>query len=116
MYSYYRAESSSIDEYWPSSVSCEHRRRVGNDFHAPKDALARDRDSDRTVTRSVACNKTADRCEPVSSIHVIRSSGRSKLPSRVRGVEQLIRVQPGVRDRDDESVPLGRVCERLAYQ
>ena len=60
------------------------------------------------VARGDARDISADNFESAASIDFVRSNVRSKLRSRVRGVEQPIRAPSGVRDHDRDSVPLGR--------
>ena len=69
------------------------------------------RDSDRMAARSDTPSTLSNDCGPVVSTDVFRRVGRSKLQSRVRGVEQLIRAPSGARVRDRDSVSLGR-CRR----
>ena len=52
--SFHDAKSTEGNESSSSSISSARERRVGKDLRVPKRARARDRDSDRTVTRSDA--------------------------------------------------------------
>ena len=71
-------------------------------------ACNRDRDSDRTAACSDARSTPEDSCDPAASTDVVRLVVRSKLPSRVRGVEQPICASSGARGRDRDSASSGR--------
>ena len=60
------------------------------------------------MARSYAHDTSVDSCDLVASTDEVRSTVRSKLPSRVRGVEQLIVAPSDARKRDRDSIPLGR--------
>ena len=100
------AESSDVDESSSSKISSVRKRRVGNDYCAP--IFARDRDIDRKAEQSDARSTPTDSCSPAASNDVVRSMVVSKLPSRVRGVEQPIRGPSGVRNRDPNIGRSGR--------
>ena len=99
----YDGEYSDGDESSCSSISSARKHRVEKEFRAARGAPARDQDSERTMARSDARNIPADSCDQAASTDVIRLTARSKLPSRVRGVEQPIRAPSGARDRDRKS-------------
>ena len=85
-------------------------RRAGNYFHVLKTKRAHVRDSDRTTAQSDMHDTLTDSCDLVAFTDVVILTVRSKLPTRVRGVEQQIRAPSGARDldRDWGSVLLGR--------
>ena len=104
----YDAESSGGDDYSSSSISSARERRIGNSFRAPNFARDHDRDSDRTTARRDTPSTPAESCGLAASTDVVRLRVRSKLQSRVRGVEQPIRAPSGARGRDRDSAPLRR--------
>ena len=84
-----------------AQISSPRESRVGNDFCAPN--FARDRYSNPAAARSDTHSTPANSCVLAASTNVVRLEVRSNLPSRVRGVEQLIRAQSGARDHDRNS-------------
>ena len=84
----HETESSSCDESSSSSIFSTRERREGNVCRAPKIERDRDRDSGRAATRSDPCSTQADSCAQAASTDVVRSALKSKLPSRVRGVDK----------------------------